>query len=131
MTPRIRERGEGKIGCIVSLIVLGLASAAGIKLIPVYYSNNELVDAASRKAESAAGRNPEDMVKEIREAAKKLEIPEAMAAGAITMTKRASGDVGSVVVKLRYTRKVDLYGVTEVVIVMDKVIDKPLLENVK
>lgn len=131
MTPRIRERGEGKIGCIVSLIVLALASAAGIKLIPVYYSNNELVDAATRKAEAAAGREVDDLVKEVKAEAKRLEIPEALAAGAITMTKRSGGDVGNITVKLRYSRKVDLYGITEVVIVMDKSFDKPLLENVK
>ena len=131
MTARMRERGEGKIGCIVSLIVLGLVSAVGIKLVPVYYANNELVDAASRKAESAAGRTTEDMIKELRAEAKRLEIPEALAAGAITIAKKPSADVGSIVVKLRYSRKVDLYGVTEVVIEVDKILDKPLLENAK
>lgn len=131
MTARIHERGEGKIGCIISLIVLGLLSAAGIKLIPVYYANNEMVDAASRKAESASGRSVEDLVKELRAEAKRLEIPEALAAGAITITKKPSADVGSIVVKLRYSRKVDLYGITEVVIDVDKVLDKPLLENAK
>ena len=131
MKSRIRERGEGKIGCVIFLVVFGAAAAAGVKLIPVYYSNNELVDAATRKAESAGGRDVEDLIKEIKAEAKRLEIPEALAAGAITMTKRPSTEVGSVTVKLRYSRKVDLYGVTEVVIPMDKTIEKPLLENVK
>lgn len=132
MTNRIRERGEGKIGCVVSLIILALASAAGLKIIPVYYSNNQMTDAATRKAETAGGRKPEDMIKELREEAKNLEIPEAMAPGAINLVKRSgSAEVGSIIVTLRYTRKVDLYGVTQLEIVTDKVIDRPLLENIR
>lgn len=131
MTRRKLERGEGKVGCVVSLVLLALAAAAAIKLVPVYYSNNALTDAAERKAESAAGRSPEDMVKELREEARKLEIPEALAAGAITIVKKPSQEVGSITVNLRYNRKVDLYGVTDVNIVMDKKIDRPLLENIR
>lgn len=131
MASRFRERGEGKVGCIISLVVLIIAVGAGIKLVPVYYSNNAMLDAATRKAETAAGRQVEDMVKELKEEARRLEIPEALAAGAITMSKRITGDVGSVTVTMRYSRKVDLYGITTLDIVTDQKIDRPLLEGVK
>lgn len=133
MTFRKSERGEGKVGCIVSLIILIIAAAAGLKIIPVYYSNNNLQDAALRKAETAAGREAPAMVKELQQEARNLEIAEALAPGAITIIKTVGrGDApGNVKVTLRYTRKVDLYGVTQLDIETNKTIDQPVLENIR
>ena len=131
MSRRTPERGEGKIGCIISLVVLAAASAAGVKIIPVYYSNNALSDAAQRKAETAVGRKEEDLLKELREEARKLEIQEALAAGAITLSKRSGTDVGNITITLNYSRKVDLYGITDITIPTNKKIEVALLENIR
>ena len=71
MTYRKSERGEGKVGCVITLIILSAAAATGLKVIPLYYSNNSLADMAVRKAETAAGRNVEDLTKELRDEARK------------------------------------------------------------
>ncbi len=131
MNRRIHERGEGKVGCIVTLLVVIILGAAAWQIVPVYYSNNVLADAAERKADAAAGRTPEDLVKELREEARRLEIPEALAPNAITITKRSSTDVGLITVTLRYSRKVNLYGITDITIDTDRKLERPLLENVK
>jgi hypothetical protein len=133
MTFRKSERGEGKVGCIISLIILVIAGAAGLKIIPVYYSNNNLQDAAHRKAETAAGREAPAMVKELQQEARNLEIAEALAPGAITINKVSSKSdgPGNVQVTLRYTRKVDLYGVTQLDIPTNWTINQPILENIR
>ena len=48
-----RERGEGKIGCILSLLVLIAGIAVGLKVIPVYYSDNALAEFATELATKA------------------------------------------------------------------------------
>lgn len=131
MTSRTRERGEGKIGCIISLIVLIAVAAAGLKIVPVLYSNNNLEDAALRKAETAAGRPIEDLQKELKAEAQKLEIMEALAPGAIVISKHTANVGGTITVVLKFTRKVDLYGITQFDIVTDKRIDQPLYENIR
>ena len=107
------QRGEGKVGCTISLVVLAILVAVAIKVVPVYYADNQIYDIVERKAEQAAGRKAEDMEKEVRIEIRGLEIPEAMAPRAITFRKTMSGDNGTVTVTMRYSHKVDLYGITE------------------
>lgn len=111
---RIRtQRGEGKIGCIVSLLVLILFGATAIKVVPVYYSNNELLKSAEEIATRAAVLTQENIEAQIKAKARDLEIPEALAPGAIHVRRTAaSGIEGSCTVRIEYTRKIDLYGVT-------------------
>ena len=124
---RNRQRGEGKVGCTISFLVLVILSAFAIKVVPAYYADNQISDIVERKAEMAAGRKTEDMVKEIRLEIQNMGVPEAAREGAITMTK--SGD--SVTATLRYSRKVDLYGITEWPINVDKHITRAVLEGIR
>ncbi len=125
------QRGEGKIGCTISLLVVGILTAAAIKIIPVYYADNQIYDIVERKAEQAAGRTPEDMEKEIRLEIRGLGVPEAGAPGAIKVRKVMSGFEGSVIVTIRYTHKVDLYGITDWTFNVEKTLTHPVLENIK
>lgn len=132
MSQRIRERGEGKVGCIVSLAVLVITGAVGLKVVPVFYSNNALKDAALRKAEAAGGRELEAVTKEIISEARNLEIAEATRPGAITVSKRGGGaDGGTITVNLRYTRSVDLFGVYTWPIETNEKIERPIFENIR
>jgi hypothetical protein len=132
-TFRTRQRGEGKVGCISSAVIFALLAAAAIKIVPVYYANHQLQDAAERRAESASGRAEEAMLKEIMEEAKTIGVVDALRPRAISVVKRSGGDsnMGSCTVSLRYTTTVDFYGVYKYDVIVDKRITKPLLENIR
>ena len=125
------QRGEGKVGCTISLLAVALLAAVAIKVIPVYYTDNQIYDIVERKAEQGAGRLPEDMEKELRLEIRPLGVPEALAPSAIKIRKIMSGSEGRVVVTLRYTHKVDLYGITDWTFTVDKTLDHPVLEGIK
>jgi Tfp pilus assembly major pilin PilA len=132
-TFRSRQRGEGKVGCISSAVILAILAAAAIKIVPVYYANNQLVDAATRRAEAASGRDPEVMTKELLAEARTIGVEEALRPRAISITKKAGTDsnMGSCTVRLNYSTTVDFYGVYKYDVIVDKTITKPLLENIR
>jgi len=105
-----RQRGEGKIGCIVSLLVLVVAVAAGIKLAPVYWTDNELKDAAKDAASRASVMEAPAIVLMLRGKAQELGIAEAITPGAIKATKTGGSTQGTCIINIKYTRKIDLYG---------------------
>jgi hypothetical protein len=125
------QRGEGKIGCIVSLLVLGLLGAVAYKAVPVYYGNSELIDACDFIA-SGASRKPIELVeKEVKDKARELGVFEALAdKGAIRVTKAGNGETGFCTVTLRYKRTIDFYGAYQYTLVTDKRISRPILENI-
>jgi hypothetical protein len=106
-----RERGEGKIGCILSLLVLAAGIAAGIKIIPVYYANNTFQEFAGDLA-GPAGFKPKTQVEsELRSKADALDIPEALKPGALTVDLVGDAQLGTCNIRLDYARAIDLYGV--------------------
>ncbi len=127
----IRQRGEGKVGCTISLLVLGILVAIAIKVVPVYYADNQIYDIVERKAEQASGRKSEDLEKEVRIEIRTLEVPEAMAPRAITFRKTMSGDAGTVTATIKYSHKVDLYGIAQWPFNVDKIVVHPVLEGIK
>jgi hypothetical protein len=133
MTPfRSRQRGEGKVGCISSLVVFIIIAAAAIKAVPVFYANHQMEDAATRKAESASGRAEEIIQRELLEEARTIGVEQALRPRAITVVKRGGGDgMGSCTVSLSYTTTIDFYGLYKWDLVTDKRITKPLLENIR
>jgi len=73
---RNRERGEGRIGFLISLIVLGVAIFLGAKIIPVRISAYEFKDTLREEARYAAVRNDDKKVADrIMQKAAELEIP--------------------------------------------------------
>ena len=139
---RTRQAGEGKVGCFVTLTILIIAIATAIKAGPVYYSNNELVNAINSDIGPAASRARSDMAAEdlanqvalqIRGKAKELEIPEAMQPGAITVSvQQSTSDApGNVHVVLRYTRPVDFYGIYSYSFDTNQTLDITIMTNIK
>ena len=139
---RTRQAGEGKVGCFITLIILVVGIAVGIKAIPIYYSNNEFVKAcrddiapnASRASRTVSSEDMADQItKAIKDKARELEIPEALAPGAIAVTVQQAGSdtPGNVHIVLKYGRPVDFYGVTSYTFDTDETMDVTLLTNIK
>lgn len=122
-----RQRGEGKVGCTITLLVLIILAAAAIKVVPLYYADNQIYDIVDRKVEMAAGRHPEELTKEVMIEIRPMDIPEALRPGAIIITKSDARCTAT----LRYTHKVDFYGITEWSINVDKTLSHPILEGIR
>ncbi len=123
-----RERGEGKAGCIVTLLVLIIGIAAGVKLFPVFYSNNSLAEYAGDLA-GQAGLKPEPLlVSMLRAKAQALEIPEALDESAMTINVHGDSQSGICTINLNYSRTVDLYGVYPLTIDTHKTITRNFVD---
>lgn len=126
-----QQRGEGKLGCLVSLLVLGALGGAAYKAVPVYYSNSELIDACDFIASGAARKPIETVEREVKDKARELGVLEALAnKQAIRVTKAGGGEVGSCTITLRYKRVIDFYGVYQWSLETDKRITKPIFDNI-
>lgn len=125
------QRGEGKIGCLFSLVFMGVFGAAAFKAVPVYYGNSELVDACGFIASGATKKPIETITREIKDKARELGIVEAVAdKNAIKVTKSGGGEAGTCTITIRYQRTIDFYGVYQWTLVTDKTISKPIFENI-
>lgn len=125
---RRNERGEGKIGCVVSLLVLIIVGAVALKIVPVLYANNSLVNAAEDLGSRAGIMSVATLEQQLRAKAAELEIPEALAKGGITFTILGDRSAGTCIIKLKYTQKLDLYGAYTLPIATDKTISRPYMD---
>lgn len=125
------QRGEGKLGCLISLLVLGSLGAAAYKAVPIYYGNSELVDACDFIASGAAHKPIETIEREVRAKAKELGVVEALTQkNAIQVNKGGSADAGTCTITLHYKRTIDFYGLYQWTLDTDKRISKPIFENI-
>ena len=125
---RIAERGEGRIGCFLTLVALAVAVAVGLKVVPVYYSNSSLVETAEETAAQAGVATAPALAARMRAKAMELDIPEAAADGAVTITTTGSKSLGTCTIVFDYTRVVDLYGFYSVNIATHKVVTRPFMD---
>lgn len=126
-----RQRGEGKVGCLVSLLLLGVLGAAAFKAVPVYYGNSELVDACGFIASGASRKPVEVLEREVKEKARSLGVNELLAdKTALRITKASNGESGTCTITLRYVQVIDFYGVYQWSLTTEKQITKPIYENI-
>lgn len=126
-----KQRGEGKLGCLISLLVLGSLTAAAIKAVPVYWGNSELIDACDLIASGAARKPIETVEREVKEKARELGVVEAIRTkDAIRVMKTGGGETGTCTIVLRYKRVIDFYGIYQFPLVTDKRISKPIFESI-
>lgn len=127
-----KQRGEGKIGCIVSILIFGTLAAAAYKAVPVYYGNSELIDACDFIASGAAGKAIETLEREVKEKAKDLGVVEVLTSkNSVRISKSGNGEAGSCTITLHYKRTIDFYGAYQLTLVTDKTISKPIYENIR
>jgi hypothetical protein len=73
---RTSEKGEGRVGLMITLIIVGVAIFLGAKVIPVRIAAYEFRDVLREEARYGAVRNSDDIVtKRILDKAAELEIP--------------------------------------------------------
>ena len=127
-----RQRGEGKIGCIFSLLIVGALGAAAYKAVPVYYGNSELIDACGFIASGSSSKPVETIEREVKDKAKELMVVEALTQkGAIRVTKTSGGEAGTCTITLHYNRVIDFYGVYQWSLVTDSRTSKPIFEGIR
>jgi hypothetical protein len=130
MTPfQRRQRGEGKIGCIVSLVVLVTLTATAFKAVPIYWSDNELKDAAKDIASRASVLPVEAIELQLRAKARDLGIGEAITPGAIKASKYGGASQGTCTVVINYKRKIDFYGIHQWTVIANTSISAPYMSG--
>jgi len=122
---RQAQRGEGKIGCIVSLLVFLILGGVAYKIVPYWWAVDQLINSADELASRAGMVNRESILAQLKAKAREEEIPEATSPGAITVMITGSGESGQCTITLRFERAIDLFGVTKVNWATDKRISKP------
>src|ERR1700759_2845089 len=76
MPRRRSERGEGNLGCILWLVVLGIAALIAWKAVPVKVQSTQLYDFMDEQAKFAAAKSqPDEIAKAIVARAAQLNIP--------------------------------------------------------
>lgn len=122
-----RQRGEGKIGCVASLLFLAVLTAIGFKAVPVYWGDNELKDAAKDLASRASVVPVEAIELQLRGKAKELGIGAALAPGAIKASKAGDGTQGICTIRIKYAQTIDFYGVYQWTVNVDSQVMAPYL----
>lgn len=75
MQPNRRERGEGKIGCVLWTLALILAAMVAWKMVPVKIASAQMHDFMEDQAKFAANTPPDEIKRRILVQAKDLELP--------------------------------------------------------
>ena len=101
-----RERGEGKLGCLVGVILLLLAALIAYKMIPVKVKAADLRDAIQDEAKSAGQNTDKQIMAAILRRAQILELP-------VTEEQvRIDRAVNSIKIDVEYTVPVEFPGYT-------------------
>ena len=75
MSRNRRERGEGQFGCLVGLVLLLIAGMIAYKLIPIKVKAADMRETVVDESKSAGRRNDRQIVGNIMNKAKQLELP--------------------------------------------------------
>jgi hypothetical protein len=125
------QRGEGRIGCIISLVAVALVGAVSFKAVPVVYADSQLATECEEMAVKAGILPLETLQKQILAKAAELEIPEARAAGAIVVTKTPMNPEtlsGMCKITIKYSRPIDFFGLYTYTLTEDKVINREYMD---
>jgi hypothetical protein len=107
---RRRLRRRAGTAALAASLVFALAA----RLAPARTSDARLRSAAAGIAAGAARLTQEEIVAAVREKAIECGVPEAAAPGAVAASRASSGGAGVCAVRLKYSKRVDFYGVTSV-----------------
>jgi hypothetical protein len=103
MKRRNRQKGEGRIGLVVAIVIVGAAAFLGVKIIPVRVAAYEFRDVLREEARYGAVRNSDtDVHKRIMDRAAELEIP------LNKKNLKVSRNVSEIVISATYEQPIDL-----------------------
>lgn len=100
------QRGEGKLGCLVGLVLLALAGLAAYRLIPIKVKTADLRETVIDEARSAGSRDDNSIRQAIYQKAVRLELP---VTPEMVVIRRANAYI---YVDLKYTVPVEFPGYT-------------------
>lgn len=72
---RLGSRGEGRLGCILWLLVAGVVGMIAVKAVPVKLTDVEFADYIEEQAQFSGRASGETIQKRILKRAKELDIP--------------------------------------------------------
>lgn len=75
MLIRMNQKGEGRLGCVMGVLLLCLALFVAYKLIPAKIQAAEMRDVVQDASRSASGKSMATIKKEIFTRAKELKVP--------------------------------------------------------
>lgn len=97
------ERGEGRVGLLIALVVFGVAIFSGVKIIPVRIAAYEFRDTMRDQCRFAAINRDDDAIRDkILAKAKELEIPLEKKNLRVERTK------SEMIITARYEKPIDL-----------------------
>ena len=119
MRHELRQRGEGRAGCIFWLAVLVVIALIGLKAVPVKYASAQLFDYMDEQAKFAQQTTPDRMKKTILRKARELRLP--VDPKKLTVRKRG----GRIQIQCTYTVPLEFPGYTYYWI-FEESIDEPI-----
>ncbi len=119
MRHELRQRGEGRAGCIFWVGVLLVTALIGVKAVPVKYKSSQLFDYMDEQAKFAQQTNPDQLKKRILRRAQELSLP--VDPKKLTVRKRG----GRIQIECQYTVPLEFPGYTYYW-EFDEVIDEPI-----
>jgi hypothetical protein len=106
MRVRDGQRGEGKLGFFITIIVLGSLAFCAFKMVPSYFANYQLQDAITTEARFATStypkKSPDDIQEDVYKKMKELGVP------ARKEDVKVTADGSLVTISLDYTVTFDL-----------------------
>lgn len=75
MRPNLRQRGEGRVGCLFWAVIFAVIALIAVKAVPVKYRSSQLFDYMDEQAKFAQQTTPDRMKKAILRRARELQIP--------------------------------------------------------
>ncbi len=103
MKRRNGQRGEGRVGLAVAIVVVGVAAFVGLKIIPVRVAAYEFKDILREEARYGAVRNSDKEVhKRIMDQAAEMDIP------LLNKNLIVKRNVSEITISAKYEQKIDL-----------------------
>jgi hypothetical protein len=112
-------RGEGRIGCILWLAVLGLIGYGLYKIIPVKIATSTFYDFMQEEAAFGSVRDPKQLQKELLAKARELDIPVTEDNLTIKRTRE------NITIEAHYEITVEFFGWKKYVWKFDQVVSRP------
>ncbi len=108
MTAHIRQRGEGRAGCMFWVAVLIVGALIGFKVVPVKFASARFYDYMYEQAKYAQRSKPEFIKKVIMRKARELNLP--IDPKKVVVKKRG----GRILIQAEYTVNLEFPGYTYV-----------------
>lgn len=121
MIDKCGARGEGRVGCVIWLAIVGLIAYGLFKIVPVKIANSSFEDFLTEQASFGSIKSVKQIEKEILDKAKDLEVP--VTKDNLTITKTRE----KITIEAHYEVTIEFFGgAYKYVWKRDPIIERPL-----